>query len=451
SDVTVRGNWIALPARDESKPLPAFQGEPLRARTNPSVSQLLEKRALSLSEPGEGNRGFDTQRGAVFALRLYVWDPRNPRTLPTLQTAMRRCVEFQNEQRKGDGYSEQGQIGGRIARLAIARVALGDAKAADEYATWLRSVNPAYLGHETQSSLYALMHDPGNPVWERVATSLFGTDSSPWGRVFADPEDRSGYHTTELLRGAMIRVTAFRELVQKRLTDQTPAGTVSRYPDDPTSVSYKWLDGVSMGPTPTRREKPRTGSVRVCDRVALGLQGLPGVPIWEPFASEGERDRQCAAIAGYLRKYGSGFRESNRYERPLYGFDMGSPFDVITLGFGTGKTPATERDVAQNKAVFALGAENRPRVVPDLPLPLDASWEKDPFAQVSKNPDGKTRRYSRGKIYQAEEEWDGKRWRRYYGFVGTHTIAKVAADEITITDFRYTVRNAGTPVPKREP
>ncbi|MBC7807701.1 MAG: hypothetical protein H7145_16330 [Akkermansiaceae bacterium] len=70
---------------------------------------------------------------------------------------------------------------------------------------------------------------------------------------------------------------------------------------------------------------------------------------------------------------------------------------------------------------------------------------------MSKTPDGKTHRYSRGKIYQAEEEWDGKRWRRYYGFVGSHTIAKVAADEITITDFRYAARNAGTRAPKREP
>lgn len=440
SDVTESGGWVSLPTRDKSKPLPAYRGELLRSLRSPSVSDVFEKRALQLSNPAEERWGFDVQRGAVFALRLYAWDPQNPRTLTTLRTVMDRCIAFENKQSKEQGHSDQYQLGGRIARLAIARVALGDTKAAKEYSTWLRSVNPEYLSHETDSALYPLMQDPQNPVWEREAAALFSDTTAVWGKLFADPKYRGNYGSFPLIGSRMLRVTTFRELVRKRLSDKTEAGTVSPVQGSPNSISFKWLDGGSMGagiPATSAKGKPVSQKIRVCDRVAFSLQGLPGVPLWEPFAPEAKRDKQCAAIADYLRLYGPGFRETETYERPLHGFDMGSPFDSILLGIETGTTPATTTDVAESRAVFALNPDKRPRVVTDLTLPLEASWEKDPFAQTSKTADGKKHRYSRGKIYQAEEEWDGTQWRRYYGFVGTHTITKVPADQVTITDYRY--------------
>lgn len=450
SDVTQRGMWISLPKREKNKPLPPYRGESLRTRQGPSVSDLFEKRALQLSDPSENRWGFDVQRGAAFALRLYAWDQKDTRTLPTLRTLMARCIAFQNKQKKGEGYGDQYQIGGRIARLAIARVALGDTKAVGEYVSWLKSVSPQYLGHDTAGTLYALSYDPQNKVWQRVAEAIFGDPSTGWGRLYADPKSRGNYETSQLLQGRMLHVAAFRDLVTRRLSDKQLAGTVSSNEGVPNSASFKWLDGGSMNGGVTSRVtgKSVTQKVRVCDRIALGLQRLPGVPLWDPFASEKLRDRQCAAIADYLRRYGPGFREVDTYDRPLYGFDTGSPFDSVLLGIDLGNTTATAQDVASNRAIFAFEKGKRVRAVTELPLPLDASWEKDPHAQVSRTADGKTRRYSIGKIYQAEEVWDGDRWRRNYGFVGTHTITKVSAEEVQITDFRYLSRrkSGGRPV-----
>ena len=35
-----------------------------------------------------------------------------------------------------------------------------------------------------------------------------------------------------------------------------------------------------------------------------------------------------------------------------------------------------------------------------------------------------------GRVWQAEEVREGDRWRRYYGFVGRHALARVPAEEI---------------------
>ena len=39
-----------------------------------------------------------------------------------------------------------------------------------------------------------------------------------------------------------------------------------------------------------------------------------------------------------------------------------------------------------------------------------------------------------GLIWQAEEVLQEGKWRRYYGFVGNHVIAKVPAEEVDLLD-----------------
>ena len=39
-----------------------------------------------------------------------------------------------------------------------------------------------------------------------------------------------------------------------------------------------------------------------------------------------------------------------------------------------------------------------------------------------------------GCLWQAEERSEGAKWKRYYGFVGSHIVAKVPAEEIELTD-----------------
>lgn len=121
---------------------PPFHGEALRVRHTPSVSDLLQRRALQLSEPTEDRWGFDVANAARLALLLHEWDPKGAQTLPTLQAVMQRCLNYQRkhmQEAKSDSY----QLGRPIAELSAARVALGDKAAGKEYLTWIQSVSPS--------------------------------------------------------------------------------------------------------------------------------------------------------------------------------------------------------------------------------------------------------------------------------------------------------------------
>src|SRR5262249_14125149 len=130
---------------------------------------------------------------------------------------------------------------------------------------------------------------------------------------------------------------------------------------------------------------------------------------------------------------------------PLYRYFDVSVFDYLGPVFPAGTRPATEADVRDNRAIFTLSGE-RVRVVSDLPasLPLQAEWKNDPAPNFGLGSDGKKVPWSRGLIGQAEEVFDGKNWVRYYGYVGPHSVVRVPAGEIQITDYRATRKAQAT-------
>jgi hypothetical protein len=118
-----------------------------------------------------------------------------------------------------------------------------------------------------------------------------------------------------------------------------------------------------------------------------------------------------------------------------FGFPDADPCRMI---FPKLDHPATEADVTAANAIFSLGAGSV-RVVTRPSWPAKAKWitNKNYPLQVQGETDAKTgvTKYfdefnNQGFVWQAEEiQVDGK-WKRYYGFVGAHAVAKVAAEEI---------------------
>ena len=423
--------------------LPPMKGEVLRSRQNPSVADLLQKRAEQISEPTEGRWGFDFSSGANFALLLYEWEPNNPNTLPTLQKTMHRCLAFQNAQEKGQGHSEQFQMGGRIARLTIARVRLGDDAAALEYEGWLRTVSPQYLGFETDESLQALWDEPNAALFQ-VAERLFAPGPpTPWNRIFTDPKSRDNYLTEQLMGSDLLRVPAFRNLVIRRLTDKTPAGEATQNGDDIFNQNISWTTEKERGPSPYKQTNLQIKPARICDHAAFALRNVFGLPFFDLFASPAKRDKMCAALAAALEKRGPelGRIASPSGPSPLFSYGGSDRFGYLGPIFsvaGAAQT-ATADDVKAGRALFTLSGTTR--VAPNLPsLPFEAAWDTDPDAAIAlqsgDKSDSKIVRYSRGFVWQAEDKWDGKKWVRFFGYVGPHSIAKVPADQIRITDYR---------------
>lgn len=441
SDVETSGGWTVIPDRVTGRPLPPFKGESLRARKNPSVSDLFRERALQLSEPTEGRWGFDYASGADFALMLYEWDPQGADTLPTLRETMRRCREFQKRDSREDS-EDQYQLSGRIARLTVARLRLDDTAAVTEYGAWVRTVSPRFLGFETLSALFTLRLEAARPEIRNLAKDLFSegadVEKTAWNRLLSDPKDLSNSLAADLMSSDLLYLAPFRDLVQRRLTNRAEAGwAIRKKGDDPEQPLLVWLDANVVRPTPSKNGSEQRVSLRICDRVALSLQRLYGVPNFDPFAPVAERDRQCNAITAYLRRYGTILGRLRPQDIPLYSHEDVMSLDYLGPAYRSLSAPATAADVEAGRALFTLN-DPRARLAPNLtPLfPLEASWKRDPYPNFATRSNGKKIPISHGYIWQAEEIFDGKRWVRYYGFIGRHSVTRVPAAEVEITDYR---------------
>src|SRR5262249_19620108 len=110
---------------------------------------------------------------------------------------------------------------------------------------------------------------------------------------------------------------------------------------------------------------------------------------------------------------------------------------------------ATPDDVAAGRAVFSLrdGPDAQVRVVAMKLTPAIARWKslkqfplREPRPREwpkanEKWDDMPKEEFDReGLIWQAEEVMIGGKWRRYYGFIGNHIIAKVPAEEIELIE-----------------
>ena len=103
--------------------------------------------------------------------------------------------------------------------------------------------------------------------------------------------------------------------------------------------------------------------------------------------------------------------------------------------------PATPDDVAQLRAIFTLAGEGETRTVRLRERPLRVSWialKDKPVRYLASRADtgetvpGDLTWDQQGWVWQAEEVLKDGKWRRWYGFVGPHALAKLPAEEVRL-------------------
>jgi hypothetical protein len=114
------------------------------------------------------------------------------------------------------------------------------------------------------------------------------------------------------------------------------------------------------------------------------------------------------------------------------------------LAFRPLDRPATPDDVRHGEAIFSLAGQGIARACKMPNLPQRASWTtlKDyPAVKYVQKPSGESGQglgYEQdGIVWQAEEVQIDGRWRRYYGLVGPHGLARAPAEEIEFLDEPY--------------
>lgn len=401
-----------------------LSGEALREKQDPSVTELLARRADQLPTHNE-ERTLTAGRltdACEMALALAKWEPDHAG--PVLRRRIADCRAGLASGRLG---SNAYRVAMFLSQVTAEAIALGDGAAAEEYAAWVQTVRPEPFGSFREPGVfYALYRNPDHPTLAAAARAVFLDEASPWRPLHTAT---NSMRFRALLDSSLIGVPAFREMVQQGLRNTDPAEATLTVNAEAGSYTIRFGSGAFGGAAanaadPALATAPGTSELRVCDLYAWRVGGLEGAPVFEPYWPQQRRDEAIAELASFLDHWG------DRYQ-PLADVRPDGPRVEARFQLPRLDRPATAEDVEQGRAIFALsGAEVRPVELPQFPQM--ARWttlDKFPLGRPGQAPD--QIRFDRaGYVWQAEEALvDGKR-QRFYGFVGNHIIAKVPAEEI---------------------
>jgi hypothetical protein len=274
--------WSTTVTSSSSGPV-GVRGEPLRSKSGPSVSDLLERRVKDLqSEPGAA---------CEMALALALWDPKA--SLPTLSSQMQRATA-------GTDYSRWSCI----ARVTSARVKAGDSAALREYARFMAPIDPR-KEQEALRALEPMKAWPTDRDIEAAAKTMFGAGGAWVPLVPVTKSQNSGpsYELAELPKTDLLRVRAFREHVLGALSDLHKAGTLTATDDGGIHIEMNagWQTGTSV--MQGDHATPGTYAIRVADYYASEVTQRSGAPPFRLYWPEAERDRALGAVRKYVEAF----------------------------------------------------------------------------------------------------------------------------------------------------
>jgi len=266
------GNSASASACEPGKPEPPLRGESLRGRANPSLIELLSRRANELL--ARGGPGEAAEHACVVAFRAALWDPVAARPLL-------REVSANSTSCRGD------------YRVAIARLTFGDSDAASEWLTARSSRASMPFGTHPDAWVLPFWIFPNNSVLQQ---SL----AEDWQRPLSSPGEFQ-------VSSPLLVSPAYRRAVLTALEDATEVGTYSVEADG--AVHYK-LNFGSGGGTSTEGEAEPAGPfpIRAKDYTALQLsmtEGFPDFCLNWPIAL---KDSAISNIARFIADHASDFR-----------------------------------------------------------------------------------------------------------------------------------------------
>ena len=267
----------------------SVEADALRDRRDPSLSELLARRALALARldrdprPGEG---FPVDVASNLALALHRWEPKAAR--PVLATVMKRCFDELTGKAASRAPSTRYALLNNLPRLAEALAASGDLAAVDQAAEIVRRLTARDMVSFPGPLFDLMARYPRHPALATAADWLFNDPNSPWLAELRRTHFQMLAHRLRLKPG-MLGVAGFRKQLEVLLDDTSEMGTVTVFEQNKTrNRVIRWNDQDSRGGTAGRLDpsapKPVSESAfRTCDYVAwqLAFSGLAGMPKFE--------------------------------------------------------------------------------------------------------------------------------------------------------------------------
>ena len=289
SDITQPENVATFPRGFSIiKPAPTnapvrMRGEILRTKSNPSVAELMARRALDV--PANNPNTYDLSTACQIGLDLAAWDSQA--AVPVAKALVKRCrtvLEYSDQQ---NSRSDQ-RMGTFIAKLTLACAQNGDTDVFEDYAAWLKSTTPEQLGFSLSESLEPLRKYPTNEILQLAAPSLFGNTNSAWSRL---PWARAGFD--DPVASDLVNVPAFRLLLARELDRKEVCGSISF--SSPNMIRFEITNymsgsrGITL-PVDSQITNGTSVELRWCDWIALSLASGKHIPPFNPFAPVEKRD-----------------------------------------------------------------------------------------------------------------------------------------------------------------
>ena len=403
-----------------------LQGESLRAKANPSVSDLIIKRFKEAVAQSASDKTISFIPVGKLILALADWDGK-AHLADLREMGQDFHARFPHE-RAPFASTVQTETA-----LYKKRADLGDPRALQDYADWLTALALEDFSIVSPTLPFQVMWEhPTEPVIQRAAEKMFAAENSPWGHLTS----RNNCALADLLSSPLIGLAAFRREVDRELTDGALIGKVKM--GDNGSVDIARDDSTSQEPNLSSRFDPLAPpigsqiSFRTCDYCAFRLSKLDGFPACQLYWPRPRLNQAVAACRKFLRQYGDAYQWN------------GEPFEIGFYGctprvhFPKLGHPATSDDVKQGRAIFSLPGTTRLCPLPDFPI---GAWrpdrKTDPSEASETTADGTSKIIimytTEGRVWQAEETLVNGKWERYYGFVGRYQLEKVPAAEISFS------------------
>lgn len=418
-----RGGFI--PARLRKSTSSRMRGEILRSRRNPSVSDLLARRASEIARSADPlqSPNMALRHAFRFALILSRWDEKA--ALPVVRAMMLKCIDIM-EVRSRHETAEDPWLSSYVPLFTLIRADAGDRESLDQYASWFRKIGPKDLDNQRMDCFEPMWVHADHPAIAETARWLFNDPRSPWVPLLRQPDGfkQQYFPYGKLFTSQLMRVAGFREGMMTAMSGKSPMGNARR--GDGYAVLIETNDGGGWSEVCYRRDllALEPGVVipfRVCDFLAWKLSSLEGAPDCQLYWPQDHRDRAAEACVAYLKRYGERFTAE---EHPG---ESDFPDRKANLAFPALGHPATIDDVREARAIFSLEGQGEVRIAKVLDFPIPARWVtlKDyPFERPMSDGVVHHEFEQDGWIWQAEEVRKGDRWERFLGFVGPHVIAR---------------------------
>jgi len=426
------GGWSSGGGFPQKTPV-VLQGESLRAKTNPSVSDLIIKRFKQVIAQSASDKNISFDPVGKLILALADWDGKAH--LDDLrEMAQAFHTRFPHEQ---GAFVSTLQTEAMIYRK---RLALGDPRVLQDNADWLVAINPTeWCNFDLTNPFQIMWHYPNDPVIRQAAEKLFDSKNSPWIPLNRVKPLNESSTLADLVTTPLIGLAAFRQEVLRRLDDPSIDGTIQI--NDNGNVGCMLTDDVHQNFTvasckgdPLAPPAGSSISFRTCDWFAYELSRLDGFPRIGLYWPQPQRDAAVAACKAVLVQYGDAFQShsDDPYDDSVYANDSKNQTHIH---FPRLDHPATPDDVKQGHAIFSLSGTTRTCHLPDFPI---EAWrpdrKTDPSEASETTADGTSKSLivyvTEGRVWQAEEVLVDGKWERYYGFVGRYQLEKVPPAEI---------------------